>query len=326
MKITIKSYKLMSTLPKPPLAPAITYHASKQTYWMIKSLVDRSLVPDAYRAYAYFRWVDDSLDQNAWEASKRLAFITRQKSILARCYEAQWIRDLSIEEQLLASLIALDRDKTTGLHTYLSQMMQIMEFDAERRGRLISHAELNGYTQALATAVTEALHYFIGHTCHAPCSEIRYLAVSGAHITHMLRDTFDDLEAGYFNIPQEYLETHQITPRDIHHPAYQAWVKKRVQLARHCFQEGKTYLAQVENLRCRLAGYAYIARFEDVLTAIERENYLLRPTYEERKKLNGGLQMSWSTLSMLATSARIASRKPIHHPVPRSIHPSGGGL
>ncbi len=205
-------------------------------------------------------------------------------------------------------------------------MMQVMEFDAERRGRSISQTELNDYTQSLASAVTEALHYFIGHTCHAPCSEIRYLAVSGAHITHMLRDTCDDLEAGYFNISQEYLETHQITPWDLGHPAYQAWVKKRVQLARYCFQKGKNYLAQVENLRCRVAGYAYMARFEGVLTAIEHENYLLRPSYPERKSIQGGAQMAWAILSMLATSAEMASPRATRRPTSHSIHPSGGDL
>ncbi len=45
------------------LAADITRAASKQTYYTIRFLVDRSLVEDAYRAYAYFRWVDDCLDQ-----------------------------------------------------------------------------------------------------------------------------------------------------------------------------------------------------------------------------------------------------------------------
>jgi hypothetical protein len=306
----------------PSLAPSITYNANRQTYFMIKYLVDRPLVPDAYRAYAYFRWVDDSLDQNTWENSKRLAFIARQKSILKRCYEAQWVRDLSPEERLLASLIALDRDGNSGLYAYLFQMMQVMEFDAKRLGCWITQAELHAYTQALATAVTEALHYFIGHTCERPRSELRYLAVSGAHITHMLRDTFDDLKAGYFNIPEEYVTAHQITPWDVSHDAYQTWVKIRVQLARSCFQKGKTYLAQVENPRCRFAGYGYMARFEGVLEAIERENYLLRPAYPERKSAKGAFQLIWATLGMMVASSRPALAHPAHRP----IFPNRGDL
>ena len=47
--------------------------------------------------------------------------------------------------------------------------------------------------------------------------------------------------------------------------AFRAWVKSRVQLAREYFEAGKGYFARVQNLRCRLAGFAYIARFEWVL-------------------------------------------------------------
>jgi hypothetical protein len=35
----------------------ITKTASKQTYYIIRALVDRTRRLDAYRAYAYFRWV-----------------------------------------------------------------------------------------------------------------------------------------------------------------------------------------------------------------------------------------------------------------------------
>jgi len=33
---------------------------------------------------------------------------------------------------------------------------------------------------------------------------MRYLAVTGAHITHMLRDAVEDAEAGYYNIPARW--------------------------------------------------------------------------------------------------------------------------
>ena len=44
------------------IASSITKAASKQTYYTIRFLVDRERVDDAYRAYGYFRWVDDTLD------------------------------------------------------------------------------------------------------------------------------------------------------------------------------------------------------------------------------------------------------------------------
>ena len=308
----------MTTIPSPQfIADSITKAASKQTYYTICFLVDRDRVADAYRAYAYFRWVDDTLDNDSTlpkstgtvvsgaagevEARERTDFLARQKSLLEKCYQRESIRETTAEEQMLIELVEHDREKNSGLQSYLRNMMQVMEFDAKRRGRWISQTELNQYTHWLATAVTEAMHYFIGHDCYAsrPHDETRYLAVTAAHITHMLRDTFDDAQAGYYNIPREVLEANNIQPQDIHSQVYCDWVRSRVKLARQYFQAGRGYLGRVKSPRCRLAGFAYIARFEWLLDTIEQEAYILRPEYSERKSLSTGLRMGLSTLSTL---------------------------
>ncbi len=200
---------------------------------------------------------------------------------------------------MLVELVRRDEQKNSGLQTYLRNMMLVMDFDTRRRGRLISQVELNEYTHWLASAVTEAMHYFIGHGSFAPLDETRYLAVTAAHITHMLRDTFDDMQAGYYNIHREVLEESYITPQDVHSEAYRAWVKSRVLLAREYFEAGKGYLARVQSPRCRLAGFAYTARFAWLLDTIEREGYFLRSQYSERKSIGTGLRMSWSALSSM---------------------------
>ena len=125
----------------------------------------------------------------------------------------------------------------------------------------------------------------------------------------MLRDTFDDVQAGYYNIPHEVLKASHIQPQDIQSKAYRAWVQSRVQLARKCFETGRKYLARVQQPRCRLAGFAYSARFEWLLDTIEREDYFLRPQYAERKSLGTGLRMGLSTLSAL-----ISVRESAHQP------------
>jgi phytoene/squalene synthetase len=287
--------------PETDLAAAITKAASKQTYYTIRFLVDRNLIQDAYRAYAYFRWVDDYLDAEMRSPAERSAFIQRQQSLLEACYRGDAPGDLSVEERWLADLISADDGgKDSGLQSYIRNLMDVMVFDAGRLGRVISQAELNAYTHSLAIAVTEAMHYFIGHCCYSPHDGARYLAVTAAHITHMLRDTFDDIQAGYFNIPREVLEAHHIAPQDVHSQAYRDWARSRVQLARKYFKAGRAYLHQVESLRCRLAGFAYTARFEWLLDIFERESYHLRPNYDERKNFSSGLQMSWLVLTSLA--------------------------
>ena len=280
-------------------ASLITKAASTQTYYTIRFLVDRARVEDAYRAYGYFRWVDDILDAHSGSVPERRAFLGRQESLLERCYQAQAPRDTNLQEKILVELVQHDLEKNSGLQVYLRNMMQVMDFDARRRGRLISQVELNEYTRWLATAVMECIHYFIGHDDFAPHDETRYLAVSAAHIAHMLRDTFDDLQAGYYNIPHEVLEENHIAPHDVGSDPYRVWVKSRVQLAREYFRAGKSYFARVQNPRCRLACFAYIARFEWLLDTIEREDYFLRPQYKERKTAKTGLRMSWLTIASM---------------------------
>jgi phytoene/squalene synthetase len=173
-------------------------------------------------------------------------------------------------------------------------MLAVMAFDAHCRGRWATQHVLDQYTQGLSIAVTDALHYFIGHTDAPPQSASRYLPAMAAHITHMLRDTFEDVALGYFNIPCELLESNGIDPRAVQSQAYRAWVQHRVQLARSYFKQGARYLDQVPSMRCRIAGYAYMARFVGVLDAIEHEGYRIRPTYPEFTHLQYALRVGGS--------------------------------
>jgi phytoene/squalene synthetase len=296
------------------LAADITRSASKQTYYTIRLFADRDRVADAYRAYGYFRWVDDVIDGETGWSEDRIAFAHRQKSLLDSCYRHEVRDDLCAEEWMLADLIRHDTEKNSGLQTYLRNMMDVMVFDVSRRGQIISQAELSEYSHKLATAVTEALYYFIGHNDPPPRHEARYLAVTAAHITHMLRDAVEDVQNGYFNIPREVLVQSGISANGITSPAYRDWVCGRVQLARDYFKLGREYTAKVKNLHCRLAGYAYMARFEWMLDAIEGDHYLLRAEYPERKSWRAGLWIGWSALTSLLASLRIKTE-------PRNLTP-----
>lgn len=280
-------------------AAAITKAASLQTYHTIRLFVDRDRAADAYRAYGYFRWVDDALDDGENTKPERVAFANRQKSLLETCYRRETMELLHPEEQMLVDMVAGDVETNSGLRIYLCNMMDVMLFDVERRGQVIAQAQLNDYSHKLARAVTEALYHFIGHDTPTPICDARYLAVTAAHITHMLRDCLEDAQNGYFNIPREVLEARGIAPQEVTSPAYRAWVCERVQLARRYFQIGRECTARVRHWRCRLAGYAYIARFEWMLDAIARDNYYLKAAYPERKSPQAGLWMGWSALASM---------------------------
>ena len=76
----------------PSLASSITKAASRQTYYTIRFLVEPARREDAYRAYGYFRWVDDVLDAEVPSGPtpgvvgriERRVFVDRQKALLDR--------------------------------------------------------------------------------------------------------------------------------------------------------------------------------------------------------------------------------------------------
>ena len=83
----------MKLLKNPPpeetLARSITRSASQQAYYTIYLLADHERVADAYRAYAYFRWVDDIVDAGSGSSLERSAFLEQQKSLLDKCYRGE---------------------------------------------------------------------------------------------------------------------------------------------------------------------------------------------------------------------------------------------
>ncbi len=116
------------------LAIVITKSASKQTYYTIRFFADRDRIADAYRAYGYFRWVDDVIDAGAGSSAERIAFANRQKSLLESCYRGEALQAFCPEERMLVDLLRNDHEKNSGLQMYLRNMMDVMVFDAGRHG------------------------------------------------------------------------------------------------------------------------------------------------------------------------------------------------
>jgi phytoene/squalene synthetase len=274
------------------LAHSITWKGSKQSYLTARLLVDRNLVDDCLRGYAYFRWADDMIDLSLKFTSDRTKFISRQKMLIESFYRGEKPTDLCPEEEMLADLIAHDRGPAGGLRSFIENFMAVIEFDANRAGRQVSRQELATYTNWLATAVMDGIQYFIGNGHAYPSTPERTLAVTGAHLVHMLRDTLEDLPAGFVNIPSEEILAGGICLEDIESESFRRWVRGEAQRARACFQSGKRYIDSLDVLRCKLAGVWYCARFEWYLDAFERDGFRLRKSYPERQGLKVWMEMA----------------------------------
>lgn len=264
------------------LGEAITRKSSLQTYITFKLLADKALTQNSYRGYAYFRWVDDEIDVRLNSKKDRIEFINRQKQIINNAYENRSVSNLAPEEKLIVDLIATNRNKTSKLHSFIYNFVRIIEFDASRKDKRITKKELNWYSEILAIAVIDCIEYFINHDYIYPDSANQYKAAVAAHITHMLRDYYEDLDEGFINIPEEYLLSHNIKPEDVQTEAFRDWVKSQVNLARKYFRQGMTYWKNLPVLRGKLAAFWYCTRFEKVLDMIENDRYILRHDYPRK--------------------------------------------
>ncbi len=281
------------------LARSITQKASKQTYYTARHMVDRHLVDDFFRAYAYFRWIDDMIDETLHSRKERISFIQQQRMLIDSLYKKQSTNNLNSYEEIIAVLIENDKRKNSKLQSFIRNMFSIVEFDAYRKGRLITEEQLNWYSDCLAKSTTDGLQYFIGNNQQYPVAQNQYFAAKAAHIIHLLRDMVDDLQNGFINIPKEYIELNNIKLSQIESPEFKAWVRDRIEKARVYFIEGKRYLENLKVLRCKTVGLWYCARFEHVLDKIENEDYLLRESY--REKYNSPTLIKMARLSLVTS-------------------------
>ena len=309
------------------LARRITWGASQQTYLTLRLLVDRDLLDDSFRAYAYFRWADDAVDDWSRTEDERRSFLDRQKSLVASLYRGTRPARLEPEEEMIADLIAHDRFPESGLHSYIENFLGLLDFDVDRRGRGISGGELSWYAELLARAVTDALLYFIGNGRPFPEGADRIAAARAAHVTHMLRDLRRDVPDGYLNVPREHPAGRELGPDSASRPEVRDWVRSRVEEARGDFRAGKAYIDRLD-LRRKIAARWYCARFERTLDAIERDGFELRVTYRD-PRIRLALQMAGIALgSAVRHWAAVAARRlhPREHPVRDHRLRSGAGV
>ena len=109
------------------LARSLTWAGSKQTYFTVYLMVDRPLVDDCYRAYGYFRWADDIVDDLCQSREERVSFIGHQRGLIDRLYAGERPNGLTAEEEMI---LAIPQKQMKGFMTSL-----------KRGGKMYSHRD-----------------------------------------------------------------------------------------------------------------------------------------------------------------------------------------
>jgi phytoene/squalene synthetase len=123
------------------------------------------------------------------------------------------------------------------------------------------------------------IRFFCGETRNENWAD-KYDEGIGCKLVHLLRDFIEDFSQGYVNISQDDIERYRINLDNINDDKFRAWVKDKVGLAKKYFRKGKRNLSNSRHLRYKIATYLYCAKYEDVLTRIEKDNYHLRLVYK----------------------------------------------
>ena len=165
--------------------------------------------------------------------------------------------------------------------------------------------ELAQYSYWLGRSYTKVLQACIAYPYEYPDHEYRYYAGVGAHITHIMRDLYEDLALGYINISEEDISRYSIDIRCPTGASLRGWTLKTVKTARKYLNWGKLYLSTVPIVRCRVMGYLYCSRYEMVLDAIEDVDFdlsLIRSESVRKEKYY------WQAISSAITSPLMRSQ------------------
>ena len=312
------------------LASAITKAASKQTYYTIRFLVTGhgSMTPTGIRLFPLGgrrprrRCVLRSGPGRRRAFARELDSWTVRNPCWTHCLRGEAPRDADPHEAMLVELVRHADPSDARLEAYLRHMMLVMDFDVRRRGRLVSQAELDEYTRWLATAVTEAMHYFIGNGAAAPDDEHPLAGCLGrAHPAHAPRHLRGR--------PCRLLQRPAGGARGALDRPCGCPLRRLPRLGRGiaCDLHGRTSTPArstsrgVHSRRHRLAGLAYIARFEWLIETLEQGGLqaaaAVRRTTELRDRGCGSVSIwpvPWRARGRSATrrpsSGRRARRRP----------------
>jgi len=232
----------------------------------------------SYLLYSYFRKIDDFVDSPLNDKKTLTEFINEQKRMVEKFYAGSKTNGRSV----IGRVIEYDLKNNCRLKSCIMRMFEVFEFDIERKNKIVSEAQLTGYSRNLSDSYTRLLLYFIEPRYE--CRQEDVLLAHASHLAHMLRDLKEDKELGYINISQEDMVGYKLQSTDCSDSGFKEWLKVRVQLIKKYFKNAKKTLNKNHLFLIKLTGYLYSSRYETVIRQIEENGYVLKTRYLMRTR------------------------------------------
>jgi hypothetical protein len=205
------------------------FHAAGEKRYALARLAYPHLLGPHWRwaivGWAYIKCLDDLVDENA-SGQRAIETLHAHKETLERVYAGSPIDPGGSGHASYGQrFCAWDRSCGSPLRASMKEVLELMEFDLQRRGEVLPREEIDQYLLRIGRVMIDFLFRFA-----APglmLSEAFCKAASRAYLyADTLIDLAHDIDFGLINIPAEDLELYPIR-REAGFDALRPWIAAR---------------------------------------------------------------------------------------------------
>ena len=221
--------------------------------------------------YAYFRWFDDVVDSVRLYPEESKFVIERQKKFLSQLYAQESPEELATEELFLAHLVRFDKTQRKNIRRDLGSLICCLEFDADRRGRIISTRELEQYVERNIISYIN-ISSAILNVMDSLKQDLIDISKAGLIIDYLF-DLREDMALGYINIPLEDIERYEIDLHALDSHEMQIWMRDKMETLRGALFDTQAFrnLPHLARLLAESMAWRRRRKFRE----IENNNYTL---------------------------------------------------
>lgn len=217
---------------------AMTKKESRFGYWTSLIFFPQRQRQLLFLLYAYLRWVDDRVDREKFNFDDTYVFMRRQIEIVHASYQGKTLIPNNSYEAMAVTAINEDRKKGSQLENMLNGFLQAINWDVQRRYKLVCQNDLNQYSLLLGRSYSEGLLFGLQlDPCDPTYAIPKNLCGIAAHWTHLLRDLRDDIKLGYTNISEEEICYYSIDFQNTE--TLRQWTRVKCCQTLELFEEGR---------------------------------------------------------------------------------------
>jgi phytoene/squalene synthetase len=212
----------------------------------------------ALLGFAYLKVLDNAVDEDP-DAYRALRLLTSQREFIRGVYSGREVRDeLPALDRFGYHLFRYDRDSGSYLRPFLEKFIETMEFDVNRRNRILSEVDLDGWAVDVGEAWLEYLGHFAARGQRLPKSFLERTSLAYIWADSII-DVENDLRYGIISIPEDDIKRFGLTldPSD---PRLDSWISAQSEKVMGYFESALAETRRLKSRRMRILTLLYLKR------------------------------------------------------------------